>query len=135
VRLSILALGLDNARSLHEACRIDSTLCLALSSLSSFFCFRTDGVSGIWALGDSKPSLCFRLEGDLARSFTADERRIPAGELPLGVVEEVIVAILALVGVRSRSTVGRERDGFRVRVSGRVDSEGAMGESANSTLL
>lgn len=84
-------------------------------------------------MGESNPSLCFRLDGDFARSFTADDLLIPAGDLPVSVgIVELIVAMLDFVGVRSGSTSSRECDIPRETVAGIEDAD-AMGESANPT--
>ena len=84
-------------------------------------------------MGESRPSLCFRLDGDFARSFTADDLRIPAGDLRLAVgVADLIVAVLDFVGIRSGSTSVREGDRSRLTVAGIEDADG-IGESAKPT--
>lgn len=84
-------------------------------------------------MGESRPSLCFRLDGDFARSFTADDLRIPTGDLPLAVgVADLIVAMLDFVGVRSGSISVREGDKSRPTVAGIEDVDGS-GESAKPT--
>lgn len=96
-------------------------------------CFRTDGVDWVCAFGESKASLFLRLDGDFARSFTADDLLIPAGALPPGVgVTDLMVAMLDLVAVRSRSTLVREGDSSRVIVT-EIEAADGIGESANPT--
>ena len=83
-------------------------------------------------MGESNPSFCLRLDGDFARSFTADDLLIPTGDLPLAVGIADLVAMLDFVGVRSGSTSGLERDRSRVTGAGIDDADG-IGESANPT--
>jgi len=83
-------------------------------------------------LGESNPSFCLRLDGDFARSFTADDLLIPTGDLPLATGVADLVVMLDFVGVRSGSTSGSERDRSPETVAGMDDADG-IGESANPT--